>query len=86
MWLELLPLSGPGSLIAEVQGRRPGASTTPEDLAGLYSGEAARNRPAGPETLPQLQRWDSFYLLVVTADEEADLDAQWGDSYLGDWT
>ena len=51
----------------------------------LYSGEVARIRPAVPETLPELQRWDSFYLLVLTADEEADLDALWGDSYLGDW-
>jgi hypothetical protein len=51
----------------------------------LDSGEVARIRPAGPETLPELQRWDSFYLLVLTAEEEADLDALWGDSYLGDW-
>ncbi len=51
----------------------------------LYSGEVARIRPAGPKTLPQLQRWDTFYLMVLTAQEEADLDALWGDSYLGDW-
>lgn len=51
----------------------------------LDSGEVARIRPAGRETLPELQRWDSFYLLVLTAEEEADLDALWGDSYLGDW-
>ena len=51
----------------------------------LDSGEVARIRPAGPETLPELQRWDSFYLLVLTAQEEADLDALWGDSYLGHW-
>jgi hypothetical protein len=49
------------------------------------AGEVARIRPAGPDTLPELQRWDSFYLLVLTAQEEADLDALWGDSYLGDW-
>jgi hypothetical protein len=51
----------------------------------LDSGEVARIRPAGPDTFPELQRWDSFYLLVLTAQEEADLDALWGDSYLGDW-
>lgn len=51
----------------------------------LDSGEVARIRPAGPETLPELQRWDTFYLLVLTAQEEAELDALWGDSYLGDW-
>jgi len=39
----------------------------------------------GLATLPELQRWDSFYLLVLTADEEAHLDALWGDSYFGDW-
>src|SRR6266851_951877 len=39
--LELLPLSGPGSVFAEVQGRRPGASTAPEDLAELVSSIAS---------------------------------------------
>ena len=39
--LDLLPLSGPGSVFAEVQGRRPGASTTPEDLAELVSSIAS---------------------------------------------
>ena len=51
----------------------------------LDSGEVARIRPDGPETLPELQRWDSFYLVVLTADEEADLDALWGDSHVGNW-
>jgi hypothetical protein len=51
----------------------------------LDSGEVARIRPAGRDTLPELQRWDSFYLLVLTTQEEADLDALWGDSYLGYW-
>jgi len=55
------------------------------DTAVIPSTCIARIRPAGPETLPELQRWDSFYLLVLTAQEEADLDALWGDSYLGDW-
>ena len=57
----------------------------PELVLELYSGQSARIRPAGPETLPELQRWDSFYLLVLTAREEADLDALWGDSYMGEW-
>ena len=35
--LEFLPLSGPGSVFSEVQGRQPGASTTPEDLVELIS-------------------------------------------------
>ena len=56
-----------------------------ELILELDSGEVARVRPAGPQTLPELQRWDSFYLLVLTGPEEADLDALWGDSYLGDW-
>jgi hypothetical protein len=51
----------------------------------LYSGEAGRIRPAGPKTLPELQHWDTFYFLALTAEEEADLDALWGDSYVGSW-
>jgi hypothetical protein len=35
--LELLPLYGPGSVYSEVQGRQPGDSTTPGDLAELVS-------------------------------------------------
>ncbi|MEA2589020.1 MAG: hypothetical protein QOH66_1947 [Actinomycetota bacterium] len=57
----------------------------PELILELYSGEVARIRPAGPKTLPELQHWDTFYFLVLTAQEEADLDALWSDSYLGDW-
>ncbi|MEX0657695.1 MAG: hypothetical protein WD080_01040, partial [Egibacteraceae bacterium] len=34
---ELLPLTGPGAAFTEVQGRLPGASTTPEGLAELIS-------------------------------------------------
>ncbi|HLI55908.1 MAG TPA: ParB N-terminal domain-containing protein [Actinomycetota bacterium] len=39
--LELLPLYGPGSVFSEVQGRTPGDSTTPGDLAELVSSIAA---------------------------------------------
>lgn len=39
--LELLPLSGPGSVFAEVQGRTPGDSTTPAELTELISSIAA---------------------------------------------
>lgn len=49
------------------------------------AGQLARIRPAGPETRPELERWDSFYYLVLSAEEEQALDAVWGDSYYGDW-
>lgn len=48
-------------------------------------GERPRIRPACGEALAELQRWDSFYYLALTAEEEAALDALWGDSYVGRW-
>jgi hypothetical protein len=51
----------------------------------LSSGQQARIRPAGGEALAELQRWDTFYYLELTAQEEAALDALWGDSYVGRW-
>ena len=57
-----------------------------EDLVfELNSGQRARIRPASGENLAELQRWDTFYYLTLTAEEEAALDALWGDSYLGRW-
>lgn len=49
------------------------------------AGQVARIRPAGPQTRPELDRWDDFCLLVLSAAEEAALDEVWGDSYYGDW-
>lgn len=57
----------------------------PELILELDSGQVGRIRPAGSETLPELQRWDTFYYNVLTAEEEAELDRLWGDSYLGQW-
>lgn len=56
-----------------------------ELVAHLDAGHVARIRPAGPAALSELARWDTFCATVLTADEEADLDAVWGDSYLGLW-
>lgn len=42
-------------------------------------------RPAGPHTRPELERWDDFVYLVLSAEEEAALDEVWGDSYYGEW-
>lgn len=57
-----------------------------EDLVlELNTGQRARIRPARAGVLAELQRWDIFYYLVLTAQEEADLDALWADSYIGPW-
>jgi len=48
-------------------------------------GQIAHIRPAGPETRPELEHWDDFVYLVLSAAEEAALDEVWGDSYYGDW-
>ena len=47
--------------------------------------QVARIRPAGPETLPELERWDTFVLTVLDAEEEAALDRVEGDSWWGRW-
>ena len=47
--------------------------------------QVARIRPAGPETLPELERWDTFVLTVLDAGEEAALDQVEGDSWSGRW-
>ena len=71
--LELLPLSGPGSVFAEVQGRRPGASTTPEDLAELVSsiGSVGVLQPILVERLPDEK-------LRLVAGERRLRAARWG--------
>ena len=45
----------------------------------------ARIRPAGPDTLPELERWDTFVLTVLDAEEEVALDQVEGDSWWGRW-
>ena len=71
--LEFLPLSGPGSVFSEVQGRQPGASTTPEDLVELISSIAAVGvlQPILVERLPD----DSLRLV---AGERRLRAAKWG--------
>jgi ParB family chromosome partitioning protein len=71
--LELLPLSGPGSVFAEVQGRRPGASTAPEDLAELVSSIASVGvlQPILVERLPD-------ETLRLVAGERRLRAARWG--------
>lgn len=49
------------------------------------TGQVAHLRPAGPETRAELDRWDDFVYLVLSAEEEAALDEVWGDSYYGEW-
>ncbi len=50
------------------------------------SGQVAHIRQAGPATLAELQRWDTFFYTVLSATEEAELDRVWGDSWWGQWT
>jgi hypothetical protein len=71
--LELLPLSGPGSVFSDVQGRRPGASTTPEDLAELVSSIASVGvlQPILVERLPD-------ETLRLVAGERRLRAARWG--------
>ena len=47
--------------------------------------QVARIRPAGPETFAELERWDTFVLTVLDAEEEAALDLVEGDSWWGRW-
>ena len=47
--------------------------------------QVAGIREAGPETMPELERWDTFFYTVLDAEEEAALDRVWGDSYYGRW-
>ena len=42
-------------------------------------------RPAGPATLAELERWDTFCVVVLSAEDEAALDRLWGDSWWGEW-
>jgi hypothetical protein len=47
--------------------------------------QLARIREAGSETMPELERWDTFFFTVLDAQEEAALDEVWGDSWHGKW-
>ena len=49
------------------------------------SGQVARIRAAGPDSLAELERWDTFVYTVLSAEEEAELDRVWGDSWWGQW-
>ena len=71
--LELLALSGPGSPYTEAQGRSPGASTTPEDLAELVSSIASVGvlQPILVERLPDAT-------LRLVAGERRLRAARWG--------
>jgi hypothetical protein len=62
------------------------ASDQGEELVFVTDGgQRAHIRPAGPQTRPELERWDDFVYLVLSAEEEAVLDEVWGDSYFGEW-
>lgn len=71
--LEMLPLSGPGAPWADVQGRQPGPSTTPEDLAELISSIASVGvlQPILVERLPGAE-------LRLVAGERRLRAARWG--------
>jgi ParB family chromosome partitioning protein len=71
--LELLPLAGPGSVFTDVQGRLPGASTSPEDLAELISSIASVGvlQPILVERLPD-------ETLRLVAGERRLRAARWG--------
>jgi hypothetical protein len=45
-----------------------------ELIVDLRSGEQARIRPARPALLAELQRWDTWVTVALTAEQEADLD------------
>jgi ParB family chromosome partitioning protein len=71
--LELLALAGPGSPYSEAQGRTPGTSTTPEDLAELVSSIATVGvlQPILVERLPDAT-------LRLVAGERRLRAARWG--------
>jgi ParB family chromosome partitioning protein len=76
--LELLPLYGPGSVFSEVQGRVPGGSTTPWDLAELVSSIAAVGvlQPILVERLPDLT-------MRLVAGERRLRAVRWGAAHIG---
>lgn len=76
---ELLPLTGPGAAFTDVQGRGPGATTTPADLAELITSIAAVGvlEPILVEELPDGDR-------RVVAGERRLRAARWGAANLPD--
>ena len=56
-----------------------------EIVVATRAHQVARIRPAGPETLRELERWDTFVLTVLDAEEEVALDQVAGDSWWGRW-
>jgi len=86
-WLRGVPAYAFSLSAARRRGLRPVELRREGDdlVLELDSGQRARIRPAGADTLPELERWDTFYYLVLTAEDEADLDALWADSHVGRW-
>lgn len=72
--------------------RRRGISLDDVDVAAgvvrfeLAGGQHLQLRPADPSELATLELWDTFTLTVLTAQEEADLDALDADSWHGRFT
>ena len=56
-----------------------------EIVMATRADQVARIRPAGPGTLAELERWDTFVLTVLDAEAEAALDEVAGDSWWGRW-
>lgn len=49
------------------------------------AGQEAHIRQAGPGSMAELERWDSFFYNVLSAREQLELDEVVGDSYWGEW-
>jgi antitoxin (DNA-binding transcriptional repressor) of toxin-antitoxin stability system len=56
-----------------------------EIVVATRASQVAHIRPASPETFAELERWDTFVLTVLDAEEEAALDQVEGDSWWGRW-
>ena len=73
---------------ARVRGLSPleNMAVVGEELVMLTgAAQEAHIRRAGPETMPELERWDAFYYNVLSAQEQLELDEVVGDSYWGEW-
>lgn len=73
---------------ARARGLSPlrGMTMVGEELVILTgAGQEAHIRPASPGTMAELERWDSFFYNVLSAQEQELLDQVVGDSYWGEW-
>lgn len=59
--------------------------TYQELLIGLADGYQARIHTAPADTLAELQRWDTFFYVWLSAEEEAELDRLDGTNWYGRW-